>query len=101
MGPLLHHPALIDDVDHVRLLDGAQPVGDGDGGAALRGRVQGRLDHLFRLRVQRRRRFVEEEDFGVAQEGSGDGDALLLAAGEEAAFGADDGGEAVAGGDVC
>ncbi len=41
--------------------------------------VEDLLDHL---RVQRRGRLVEEHHLGLHREGAGDGDALLLAAGE-------------------
>lgn len=95
MRPMLHDPALVENVNHIGLLDRAQPMRNGDGGATLRRGVEGRLHHFLRLRVERRRGFVEEEDLGVAEESAGDGDALLLAAGEHAAFAADDGGEAV------
>lgn len=48
---VLDHAALVKDVDHVGLLDGAEPVRDCDGGAALGGRVEGRLHHLLGLGV--------------------------------------------------
>ena len=90
-----HHFPTINHVNDIRLLDGAEPMRDRDGGATSGGGVQSGLHDLFGFRVQGRGGFVEEEDFGVAQEGAGDGDALLLAAREHAAFAADDGGEAV------
>lgn len=96
MGPALHDAALIDDVDHIRLLNGTEPMGDCDRGTALRRRVQRDLNYLLRLRVERRCGFVQEENFRVAQEGARDRDPLLLPAREEGAFGADDGGEALA-----
>ena len=40
------------------------------------------LDRLFRLRIERRRRFVEDQDRRVLQQRARDRDALLLAAGQ-------------------
>ena len=48
---VLDDAALVENVDHVGLLDRAEAVRDGDGRASLRGRVQGCLDHLFGFRV--------------------------------------------------
>ena len=95
MRPMFDDASLIENVNHIRLLNRAQTMGDGDGRPTLRRSVESRLHDLLRFRVERRRGFVEEEDFRVAEKGAGDGDALLLAAGEHAAFAADDGGEAV------
>lgn len=97
MCAALHHAALVDNVNHVCFLDGAKPMGDRDGGAPARGRVEGHLHDVFRLRVERRRGFVEEEDFRVTKERARNGDALFLAAGEEGSFGAYDGGKALTG----
>ena len=86
MGPMLDDPALVEDVDHVCLLDRAEPMCDRDGGSPLRRSVQSCLDDLLRLGVQSGGRFVEEEDFWITEERARDGDALLLAAGEHTAF---------------
>lgn len=40
--------------------------------------IQGRLNHRFTLRVQRWGGLVQQEDLGVANQGPGDGDSLLL-----------------------
>jgi len=85
---VFHNPARVKHVNHVGLLDGAQPVRDGNRGAALCRLVEGRLHHLFRLRVQGRRGLVEEEHLGVAQEGPRNGDALFLPAGQHASLAA-------------
>ncbi len=77
---MLNNPPLIEDVNHIRLLDRTQPMSDGDGSPTLGRRVERRLHHFFRLRVQSRRGFVEEEDLGVAEEGAGDGYALTTVA---------------------
>ena len=47
---------------------------------ALRRLVQRELHDLLRVRVERRRRFVQEQHFRITEERAGDGDALFLAA---------------------
>jgi hypothetical protein len=47
MAALLDHAAPIDDVDDIRLLDRAETVGDGDGGSAARGEIEGFLHDFF------------------------------------------------------
>jgi hypothetical protein len=69
---------------------------DRDRRPPFRGSIKRSLDDLLGLRVQGTGRFVEEEDSGMAEQGTRDGDALFLAAGEERGFRADGGGEAVA-----
>lgn len=86
MRPLLNNDAPVQHEDDVRPLDRAQPVRHRDGRPPPRGRLQCLLDDLLRLAVQRGRGLVEEEDARVAEEGARQGDALLLAAGEEGGF---------------
>jgi hypothetical protein len=69
----LRHNALINHIDDIGLLDGAEPMRNGDGGAAPGCGVEGGLDDLFRFRVEGAGGFVEEEDLRVAEEGAGDG----------------------------
>lgn len=95
MRATFYHPALINYIYHIRLLDCTETMRYRDGGASARGRVQGRLHHFFGFRVQGRGGFVEKKDFWVAQKGACDRNALFLAAGEESAFRADNGGEAI------
>ena len=83
--------AAVEDVDDVGLLDGAETVSDGEGGAATRRGVERRLHDLFRLRVKCRGGLVEQQDLGIAQKCACDGDTLLLTAREERAFAAADG----------
>ncbi|GJC95043.1 hypothetical protein ColKHC_03869 [Colletotrichum higginsianum] len=92
---LLDDASLVEDVDDVGLLNGAEAMGDGNGGAALGGLVEGGLDDVLRLGIEGRRGLVQQQDLGVADEGAGDGDALLLAAGEQGALASDDGVEAL------
>ena len=55
---------------------------DDERGAVLRDAVERVLDVALGVAVERRSRFVEEEDRRAFEDGAGDGDALLLAAGE-------------------
>ena len=80
-------------------------MGDEDGGAAVHDLAEAGEDLLFGVGVYGGEGVVEDEDAGVAEDGAGDGGALLLAAGEGDAALADDGLEAAGeledlGGDV-
>jgi len=79
MSAHLHDLPVVNDSDSRRVLDGGETVGDDDGGPSLPGLVQSLLHDLLALSVQGRRGFVKEENFGVADQGPGDGHALLLA----------------------
>jgi len=57
----------------------APPLSYDDRGSAGTGLVQGPLDGGLAVRVQRRRRLVQQEDVRISDEGAGDCDALLLA----------------------
>ena len=46
MAAMLHNLAIVNDVDLVNILDGGQPVGNGDSGAANLGSIQGILHYL-------------------------------------------------------
>ena len=46
MTAMLHNLAIVNDVDLVNILDGGQPVGNGDSGAANLGSIQGILYYL-------------------------------------------------------
>ena len=84
MGAFLDLPSVLHHDDLVAVADGGEAVGDGDH-AAVHPRqhpVQRVLYQLLVLGVQRRRRFVEQQNRGVAQDGARDGDPLLLPAGE-------------------
>ena len=84
------------DLDDAAVFHGDDDVGVGDGAQAVRnderrsafeqGSQRG-LDELFAFGVEIARRFVEDEDLRVGEDGAGDGKALALPAGEfEAAF---------------
>ena len=68
--------------DQVGAAHGAQAVGDDEGGAALHQPVERLLDQLLGLGVHAGGGVVEDQDARVDQQGAGDGDALLLPAGE-------------------
>ena len=91
MGAGVDDFALGHDDDEIGVEDGGEAVRDGDDGFAGGEFFQGGLDHAFAFGVQRGGGFVQEEDRSVLQQGSGDGEALLLAAGELTPFVADDG----------
>ena len=82
MRAMCEHTALLHHVDAVRVLDGAQPVGDDQARAVHAEPVNGLLDELLALRVHRTRGFIEQQDRCILQNGPGDGDALLFAAAE-------------------
>ena len=69
-------------------------MGDEDRGAALHGFAEAGEDLLFGVGVYAGQGVVEDQDGGIAEDGAGDGGALLLAAGEGDAALADDGAEA-------
>mgnify|MGYP000687891786 CR=1 FL=1 len=73
---ILHHQDLI------RVLDGSQPVGDGEDRLPLGQGGQGLLDQVLVLRVHAGGGLVQDDDGRVLQNGPGDGDALTLSAGE-------------------
>src|SRR6185295_16863050 len=80
VGPFLHDPPSLNDVDPVGVLDGAQAVGDDD--ASCLEALEALADDLLGPVVQGARRLIEEDDSRPVDDGSGDQDALLLAAGE-------------------
>ena len=57
-------------------------MGDRQGGAAVRHSAQRRLDVLFGTAVQGAGGLVQDQNPRVFQNGPGDGDSLLLAAGQ-------------------
>ena len=69
---VFHDPALVEDVDHVGFLNGRQSVRDGNGGTTAGRSIQGGLNHLLGFGVQGAGGFVQKEDLGVAEQGTGD-----------------------------
>ena len=81
MRPTLSHLALLNEIDHIHVLDRAQSVRDSDRGPALRRHIQRILDHSLGIRVKRRGCFVEKQDLLIAKQGSCCSNALFLTAG--------------------
>lgn len=80
----LDNHAVAEHDDLVRLADGAESVGDDDGGAVGKGSIEGLHDFLFVDGVERVGGFVEEEVIRAFVEGAGDEDALALPAAQTA-----------------
>lgn len=57
-------------------------MGNDDGGPTPGNALDGPLDGSFRLGVEGTGWFVKQEDSGVADDGTGEGDALFLSTGE-------------------
>lgn len=75
---LLADGALGDDCDGVGVLDGGQAMRHHDGASPHHDAVQRVLHHFLRLRVQSTGGFIQQQNCWVLQNGSGDGNALLL-----------------------
>jgi hypothetical protein len=84
-------PAAIEHQDLVRGKDAGQSVRDHDGRGALGDGGEIGLDRLLGGAVERRGRFVEDEDARALQDRAGDRQTLLLAAGQLEATLADQG----------
>ena len=82
MGTLFHDALLAQHKDTVVVLDGGQAVGDGQGGAAVRQLFKALPHKDLALVVQCAGGFVQNQDGRVLQEYPGNGDALLLSAGQ-------------------
>jgi len=78
-----HDHARIEDDDAVGLLHCGQAVRDDEGGAIAHQLRQRRLDVALSLGVERRSRFIEDQDRCILQQRARDGDALALPAGEQ------------------
>ncbi len=74
-SPLIEHDNL------VGATDGRKTVSDDDDGAMLHQILKRFLDQLLRLRIEMRRRLVQNQNGGVFQQSAGDGEALALSAG--------------------
>src|SRR6476620_3540678 len=61
-------------------------MGNGDYRAASRKFREGSLNLLFRFGIERRSRFIQQQNWRVLENSACDGKALLLPAGKKAAF---------------
>ena len=82
MGALLDDAAILHHQNLVGVLDGGQPVGDGEDRLSLGQGGQGLLDQVLILRIHAGGGLVQNHDGRILQNRPGDGDALALAAGE-------------------
>ncbi len=71
-GPVVHH----DDV--VRVLDGGQPVGNDEAGPVLQQFAHGVLNLNFGPRIDGTGGFIQDENLGVGDKGSRNGDELPM-----------------------
>ena len=82
MRALSGDPALVEHDDAVGVADGADALGDDQLGHAGAGLFQRVAQRAVGLVVQRGEGIVEDEDLRPAADGAGDGQPLLLPAGE-------------------
>lgn len=75
---LLDETAALEDEDAVALLDGAEAVGDDDGGPVLHDVVQRHLHLPLRGLVQRRGRLVQDQQLRLPHDRPRNCDSLLL-----------------------
>lgn len=66
MSPLLNDLSLVEHIDYISMLDGRKSVRNRDGGATLRGEVEGVLDDAFGRGVECRGSFVKEAATSLA-----------------------------------
>lgn len=82
MGALFDDASFIKDDDVFAMHDGADAVGDDDGGATLELGVEGFEDAAFGFGIDSGEGVVEDDDAGISEEGAGYGGALFLSAAE-------------------
>jgi hypothetical protein len=82
-GSALDDPAIFHHHNFIGLLDGGQTVGNHQRGAVFLQLIQRRLNRAFRLGIQRRCRFIQDQDRAVTQQRTRDGNTLTLTAGEQ------------------
>src|SRR5574337_2159135 len=80
--PLLDTASAVQHQDLVGPYDGGKPMRNHEGRPILHQPIQRLLDQSLRFRIQGRGRLVQDEDGRVLQYSPGDGDPLLLAAGQ-------------------
>src|SRR5208337_2135802 len=91
VGAALQDAAILHDQDLLGAANGGKTVRDNECGAAAHQVAQTLLDERLRFGVEAGGGFVENQDARIGKNGAGDGDALLLAAGQLHAAFADDG----------
>ena len=78
----LHHVTLVQHHDAVAIDDRIQPVSNRQHRTVLEAHTHQALDQLIRLVVDTRRRLVQHQDLGLAEQRATDADELSLARGE-------------------
>src|SRR5215217_997989 len=91
MASVFDYPAVLQNQDEVRPSHGVEVVGNDQGRLSGHQAIQGFLDLRLALDVEASHRLVQDQDGGVADDGSGYSDPLSLAAREGVAPLADDG----------
>lgn len=79
MTALLQKLALTKHKNDICILHRRQPMSNHNHGAPLAGALKRRLHELLALRVERACGLVQEQDVWLADQGTGNGNALLLA----------------------
>ncbi len=82
MGAALDDHALVEHENLIGVNDSRKAVGDDQRGAVFRHPIERVLDILLGVAVEGGGRLVEEQDRWGLEDGAGNGDALLLAAGK-------------------
>ncbi len=90
VGARVDNLAMVHDHNAVGQRDHARAMGDHEGSTVAGEFLQHLEDELFAFKVDLAGGFVEQEDFGVAENGAGERDSLPLATGEAAAGGPDE-----------
>lgn len=95
MTTLLHNSPLFQDVNPICLYDGVKSVRNSNRSAAFFRLFQSIADQALRLRIKRRRGFVQQEDARLSDQRSGQNNSLFLTDAELCAFVSDHGFEAI------
>ena len=85
MCPAFRNHTVVQHEDDVGAADCRQPVRDGDRRLALEQASKALKHQLLRLRIERRRGLVEQENRRVSDDGARNGDALTLPTGQRIA----------------
>lgn len=82
MGAVLDDPAVIDHEDLIRVFHGFESVSDHDDGLLRGKRLDSTYQFVFIFRIDIGRRLVQEDHRRVLHHSAGDGNPLLLSAGQ-------------------
>ena len=82
MGAGFQNPSAVHNDNHIRVLDGGNPLGDNQLGGAGDFLPEGLADHGIGVGVHGGGGVVQNQDFRLFQQGPGDAQPLLLAAGD-------------------